>query len=152
MLSKYLEKLEYDKIIKNLAQYAKTFIGKKYCLSLVPFHEKNKVIKALNETNEAVLLRYKKGSIPIYEFSEDINVSLKTLKSNKTLSIVDVLNIGKILKDREKDIIIRRFGLNGRKPETQNEIAKDLKISRSYVSRIETKAIKKLESKLKNRA
>lgn len=61
-------------------------------------------------------------------------------------------NIGKILKDREKDIIIRRFGLNGRKPETQNEIAKDLKISRSYVSRIETKAIKKLESKLKNRA
>ena len=98
MLSKYLEKLEYDKIIKNLAQYAKTFIGKKYCLSLVPFHEKNKVIKALNETNEAVLLRYKKGSIPIYEFSEDINVSLKTLKSNKTLSIVDVLNIGKILK------------------------------------------------------
>ena len=68
------------------------------------------------------------------------------------MSIVDVLNIGKILKDREKDIIIRRFGLNGRKPETQNEIAKDLKISRSYVSRIETKAIKKLESKLKNRA
>lgn len=61
-------------------------------------------------------------------------------------------NIGKILKDREKDIIIRRFGLNGRKPETQNEIAKDLKISRSYVSRIETKAIKKLKSKLKNRA
>ncbi len=59
-------------------------------------------------------------------------------------------NIGKVLKDREKDIIIRRFGLNGRKPETQNEIAKDLKISRSYVSRIETKAIKKLEAKFKD--
>ena len=59
-------------------------------------------------------------------------------------------NIGKVLKDREKDIIIRRFGLNGCKPETQNEIAKDLKISRSYVSRIETKAIKKLEAKFKD--
>ena len=50
-------------------------------------------------------------------------------------------NIDKILKDREKEILIRRFGLNGHKPETQNEIAKDLGISRSYVSRIETKAI-----------
>ena len=52
-------------------------------------------------------------------------------------------------KEREKEILIRRFGLNGHKPETQNEIAKDLGISRSYVSRIETKAIKKLEAKLK---
>ena len=59
-------------------------------------------------------------------------------------------NIDTILKDREREIIIRRFGLNGHKPETQNEIAKDLGISRSYVSRIETKAIKKLESKLKS--
>ena len=58
-------------------------------------------------------------------------------------------NIDKILKEREKEILIRRFGLNGHKPETQNEIAKDLGISRSYVSRIETKAIKKLEAKLK---
>ena len=98
MLSKYLEKLEYDKITKNLAKYAKTFIGKNFCLSLLPFSENNKVIKALNETNEALLLRYKKGSIPICEISEGINVSLKTLKSNKILSIVDVLNIGKILK------------------------------------------------------
>lgn len=98
MLSKYLEKLEYDKITRNLAKYAKTFIGKNFCLSLLPFSENNKVIKALNETNEALLLRYKKGSIPICEISEGINVSLKTLKSNKILSIVDVLNIGKILK------------------------------------------------------
>lgn len=98
MLSKYLEKLEYDKITKNLAKYAKTFIGKNFCLSLLPFSENNKVIKGLNETNEALLLRYKKGSIPICEISEEINVSLKTLKSNKILSIVDVLNIGKILK------------------------------------------------------
>ena len=37
-----------------------------------------------------------------------------------------------------------RFGLNGYIPKTQNEIAKILGISRSYVSRIETKAINKL--------
>ncbi len=98
MLIKYLEKLEYNIVIQNLAKYTKTFIGKNYCLSLLPFIESNKVKKALNETNEAILLKYKKGSIPICEISEEINISLKTLKSNKILSIVDVLNIGKILK------------------------------------------------------
>ena len=49
-----------------------------------------------------------------------------------------------VLKDREKLIIEMRFGLDGNKPKTQNQIAKILGISRSYVSRIETKAIGKL--------
>lgn len=49
-----------------------------------------------------------------------------------------------VLQDREKQIIELRFGLNGDKPKTQKEIAKMLNISRSYVSRIETKAIGKL--------
>lgn len=52
--------------------------------------------------------------------------------------------IQNILKDREKTIINLRFGLDGNKPKTQNEIAKSMGISRSYVSRIETKAIDKL--------
>ena len=46
-----------------------------------------------------------------------------------------------VLKDREKLILELRFGLNGEKPKTQNEIADSMAISRSYVSRIETKAI-----------
>ena len=49
-----------------------------------------------------------------------------------------------VLKDREKLILELRFGLNGEKPKTQNEIADSMAISRSYVSRIETKAINKL--------
>ena len=49
-----------------------------------------------------------------------------------------------VLKDREKTIIELRFGLNGQKPKTQIEIASSMGISRSYVSRIETKAINKL--------
>ena len=51
--------------------------------------------------------------------------------------------IKKVLKDREKMIIEMRFGLNGDRPKTQNQIATMLGISRSYVSRIETKAIRK---------
>ena len=57
--------------------------------------------------------------------------------------------IKEILKDREKTIIELRFGLNGDKPKTQKEIAKLMGISRSYVSRIETKAINKLAAEIK---
>ena len=52
--------------------------------------------------------------------------------------------ISEVLQDREKMIIELRFGLNGKEAKTQNEFAKMLGISRSYVSRIETKAINKL--------
>ena len=54
-----------------------------------------------------------------------------------------------ILKDREKTILELRFGLGGKKPKTQNEIASMMGISRSYVSRIETKAIGKLANEFK---
>lgn len=54
-----------------------------------------------------------------------------------------------VLKDREKTIIELRFGLSGDKPKTQKQIAKMMGISRSYVSRIETKAIGKLAREFK---
>ena len=53
-----------------------------------------------------------------------------------------------VLKDREKLILELRFGLDGKKPRTQNQIAKMMGISRSYVSRIETKAIGKLAKEI----
>lgn len=49
------------------------------------------------------------------------------------------------LTDREAMIINLRYGLGGRNPLTQREIAAQCGISRSYVSRIEKKALKKLE-------
>ncbi len=49
------------------------------------------------------------------------------------------------LTEREKEIIILRYGLWGNKEITQYEIGKKLGISRSYVSRIEKKALKKLK-------
>ena len=59
-------------------------------------------------------------------------------------------NISEVLQDREKLILELRFGLNGRDVKTQNEIAKMLGISRSYVSRIETKAINKLSKEIED--
>ncbi len=58
--------------------------------------------------------------------------------------------ISEVLQDREKLILELRFGLNGKEVKTQNEIAKMLGISRSYVSRIETKAINKLSKEIED--
>ncbi len=52
------------------------------------------------------------------------------------------------LEEREKRILIRRYGLDNRPPCTQREIAKQMKISRSYVSRIEKSALCKIREGL----
>lgn len=51
-----------------------------------------------------------------------------------------------VLNEREKEILLLRYGLNNRKPVTQREIAEKMHISRSYVSRIEKKALEKLKN------
>lgn len=50
-----------------------------------------------------------------------------------------------VLTNRECNILIMRYGLEDGNSKTQREIAAILKISRSYVSRIEKKALKKLQ-------
>ena len=53
------------------------------------------------------------------------------------------------LEDRDREIIELRYGLSGKKELTQKELAEKLKISQSYISRIEKKVIKKLKSIMK---
>ncbi len=62
---------------------------------------------------------------------------------NKLISLVNLIN--NITSERDKTIIIKRYGLDGNKPLTQKEIAKELKISRSYVSRIEKKILDEIK-------
>ena len=52
------------------------------------------------------------------------------------------------LDEREKLVIIRRYGIYNQESMTQREVAQELGISRSYVSRIEKKALQKLKSKI----
>ncbi len=52
------------------------------------------------------------------------------------------------LDDREKTVITKRFGLDGNAPLTQREVADLLHVSRSYISRIENKALAVIKSKL----
>lgn len=67
---------------------------------------------------------------------EDIDLKLRCEKLYKLIE--------KCLDPREREIIILRYGFFGEEPLTQREVAQRLKISRSYVSRIEKKALEQL--------
>ena len=102
--------------------------------------------------------------------SQDIslNETIDTDKDGNPLTLLDIMSvddnildnldlklnskklgqfIGEELDERERRIIVMRYGLNGNEPMTQKDVAKLLDISRSYVSRIETKALKKLRKR-----
>lgn len=98
---------------------------------------------------------------PIGKDKDDNTVTLQEVLENDEKSIEEEVDLKfkikklykkmkEVLKDREKFIIELRFGLNGTKPKTQHEIAEMMGISRSYVSRIETKAIGKLAKEFKD--
>ncbi len=59
-----------------------------------------------------------------------------------------IVAVDKVLTPQEKQVIILRYGLLGEPPHRQREVAKKVGISRSYVSRIETKALQKLRLEL----
>ena len=97
---------------------------------------------------------------PIGKDKDDNTVTLQEVLENNEKNIEDEVDLKfkikklyqkmkEVLKLREKTILELRFGLDGNKPKTQNEIAKSMGISRSYVSRIETKAIEKLAKEIK---
>lgn len=94
-----------------------------------------------------------------------INEPIETDKDGNTLTLIDLMDDGndinkqvdlmiyseqlmrfveECLTNREKKIIVMRYGLYRTIPRTQNEVAEILDISRSYVSRIEKKALEKL--------
>lgn len=97
---------------------------------------------------------------PIGKDKDDNVITLQEVLENNERSIEDSIDLklkekklyekmNSILKPREREILILRFGLNNSKPLTQNEVATFFGISRSYVSRIETKAISKLSKEFK---
>ena len=109
---------------------------------LMYFRSNNKNLKnvSLNETigfdkdgNEMTILDVLKA--PTIDYVDEIN------KNDNIKLLKEYINI---LSPREKEIIIKRYGLNNTKSMTQKVVAKELKISRSYVSRIEKRALTKI--------
>ena len=74
------------------------------------------------------------------DISESVSLSIEAKRLYGALS--------RFLSPSEQEIIIRRYGLGGAERETQQQIAKSLGISRSYVSRIEKRCIEKLSNAL----
>ncbi len=112
-------------------------------------------LRSTKKSNSEVYL-----SDTIGKDKDDNVVTLEEVLESEEKSIDDIVDLKikvkklykkmkEVLKDREKTIIELRFGLTGEKPKTQNQIAESMGISRSYVSRIETKAINKLSEEFK---
>ena len=109
---------------------------------LMHFRSNNKTTKniSINESigydkdgNEISIMDVLKAPKP--DFIEDIS-----LKDN-----IELLNkYMNVLTPREKEILIKRYGLNNTEEKTQKVIAKELNISRSYVSRMEKRALTKI--------
>lgn len=85
------------------------------------------------EGNEITIIDVLKTTDP--DFAEEIH-------KNDTIKLLR--EYMKILSSREREVLTKRYGLDGNDEITQKEIAKKLGISRSYVSRIEKRAITKI--------
>lgn len=137
-LIKAIDSYKPDKNIK-LATYASRCIDNEILMHFRNDKKNNKNI-SIEESigydkdgNEITFLEILKTPKP--DFLEDIHVQ------NNIESLKKYINV---LSDREKIIIYKRYGLKNYDEQTQKEIAKELGISRSYVSRIEKRALTKL--------
>ena len=81
------------------------------------------------------------NNLSLYEILKDTNVDVDKQVENKIIYKKIEAIICKNLMAREKEIIVKRYGLMGETPKTQIELAEELNISRSYISRLEKKAI-----------
>jgi len=100
-------------------------------------------------------------SLPIGTDKDGNEISLNDILGSDTDEIIDSISLkiqvgqlynalAKVLTPRERTVLAYRYGLNGHEPLPQREIAEALKISRSYVSRIEKKALEKLKDYLQD--
>ena len=88
------------------------------------------------------------NEVKIEDKLADSDKSIEDMIELKTTVALLYEKLHETLKKREQVVIILRYGLRGHDELTQREIAKMMGISRSYVSRIEKKALKKLFKEL----
>ncbi|OQP06251.1 RNA polymerase subunit sigma-70 [Geobacillus sp. 46C-IIa] len=106
-------------------------------------------LRSLKKTRKDVSLHE-----PIGQDKEGNEISLLDILKSEGQDIVDEIQLNmeleqvkkyiSVLDEREKEVIVNRFGLGRQREKTQREIAKELGISRSYVSRIEKRALMKM--------
>lgn len=92
MNTAYLEKLEYNKILKILSNFCKTDLGKKHSLNLYPSTNEEEVKLMLSQTLEASNLKTRFGNAPLSEMP-NISMHLKKLDSSGLISISEILDL-----------------------------------------------------------
>lgn len=97
MIQKYLNKLEYNKILDIISSYCLTYKGVSLANSFLPSNNKDIVSKLLEETDSAVTLLIRKGEIPLSNIA-NIKVNIKNLESYNSLSASALLDIAYVLK------------------------------------------------------
>lgn len=97
----YLEKLEYNKILEILSTYAVTYLGKSYCLDLLPSNNEATVRNMLLETEEAVSILYRLNTPPVSEIVDN-TINIKKLEAEGSLSIKSILELNTILVIADK--------------------------------------------------
>ncbi len=98
MQTKYLDKLEYFKIIDILKNFCVTHIGQELAINLLPYYTETEVKRELQETSESYSLIFQKGNLPIYEIDKSIETHLKMLEFDSILSIKQILDVTNVLR------------------------------------------------------
>ena len=96
-MEKYLNKIEYNKILDNLQKHCKTYIGKELALALKPSTSQETVKKLLDETTEGLNLLSILATSPI-DFISEIDIWIKQLESDWILNTKGLLDLAIILK------------------------------------------------------
>lgn len=96
MNKKVLQTLEFNKVIDMLVNKASSEPGKKLCYELDPMTDIDEIRKAQQETYDAFSMLVSKGGIS-FGGNNDISFCIKSLEIGSTLSIVELLNIAKLL-------------------------------------------------------
>ena len=142
-LIKGIKTFSSDKNIK-LATYASRCIDNEILMYL----RKNKKVKTEISFDESLSFDSDGNELKLEDIlGTDPDIVTKNLERETERKLV-MEEINK-LNDRDKEIIVLRYGLNGKKDMTQKEVADMLGISQSYISRIEKKVIKRLKNLVK---
>ena len=88
------------------------------------------------------------NNLSLYEILCDTKEDVDVQAENKIMFTKVKRIIFENLNEREREIVVKRFGLFGEQPKTQFELASEVGISRSYISRIEKKALDTIKQKL----
>ncbi|MBQ4535581.1 MAG: RNA polymerase sporulation sigma factor SigK [Clostridia bacterium] len=145
-LIKAINSFEYEKGTQ-LSTYAARCIENEI-LMLLRVNKKHKNIVSLQET---IGDESGEGDVELMNVIPSMDEDLFTVVEDNIFSQKILAIVNKKLPTREAEIIKMRYGLENQRPLTQREVAVKLGISRSYISRLETKALDTIKKEVENK-